>query len=103
MYVLRRTVGTSISILAKDVSINIKLAELDFLGGCAVIEIKRDNGEDMQEENMGAGEIRRIHADVSLQLLRMSYASHEGTPACVAEFGITAPRSIPIFRAELDI
>lgn len=101
MYVLRRTVGTSIAIRASDVAIKVILTELDFLGGCAVIKIERDNGEDPVEADMGAGEVRRLHADVTLQLLRISYATHEGTPARVAEFGITAPRSIPILRAEL--
>jgi len=102
LYVLRRTVGTGITIKAKDVAITVRLTELDFLGGCAVIKIERDNGEAMVEEDMGAGEMRRLHPDIQLQLLRISIATHEGTPARVAEFGISAPREIPITRAELD-
>ena len=101
MYVLRRTEGTSISIRASDVEISIILIELDFLGGCAVIRIERDNGEPTVEEDLGAGEVRRLHPDISLQLLRISIATHDGTPARVAEFGFTAPRSIPILRTEL--
>ena len=102
MYVLRRTVGTGITIKTKDVAITVILSELDFLGGCAIVKIERDNGEDTTKEDMGAGEIWRLHPDVLLQLLRISIATHEGTPARVAEFGITAPREIPIVRAELD-
>ena len=99
---LRRTVGTGITIRASDVAITVSLAELDFLGGCAIVKIERDNGQVTTVEEMGAGEVRRLHEDVTLQLLRISIATHEGTPARVAEFGITAPRHIPIVRAELD-
>ncbi len=102
MYVLRRTVGTGITIRTKDVAITIILSELDFLGGCAIVKIERDNGEEVKEEDMGAGEVWRLHPDVLLQLLRISIATHEGTPARIAEFGITAPREIAIVRAELD-
>lgn len=101
MYVLRRTVGTGITMAAKDRAITVRLAELDFLAGCAVIKIEEE-GQDSKEEDMGAGEIRQLHPDIQLMLLRISIATHEGTPARVAEFGITAPRHIPITRAELD-
>ena len=51
---------------------------------------------------MGPGEMVQIDPDVQFKLLCLSYATHEGTPARVAEFGIDAPRSIRIQRAELD-
>lgn len=102
MYVLRRTVGTGITVRTPDVAITIILKELDFLGGCAIVKIERDNGEEEKTDDMGAGEVWELHKDVTLQLLRISIATHEGTPARIAEFGITAPRHIPIVRAELD-
>ena len=40
------------------------------------------------------------HPELSFKLLRLSHATHDGTPARVAEFGIDAPRSIPIRRGE---
>lgn len=101
MYVLRRTVGTGITMKTQDMAIKVWLTDLDFLGGCAVIKIEKE-GQESKEEDMGAGEVRQLHPDIQLMLLRISIATHEGTPARVAEFGITAPRHIPITRAELD-
>lgn len=104
MYVLRRTVGTGITMKASDMLITLRLTDLDFLAGCAVVKVERKT--EVEEEScirdMGAGEIWRLHPDIQITLLRISYATHEGTPARIAEFGITAPRSIPIMRAELD-
>lgn len=102
MYVLRRTVGTGITMTTKDMAITVRLVELDFLGGCAVIKIEKE-GQEVEEADMGAGEIKQLHPDIQLMLLRISYATHDGTPSRVAEFGITAPRHIPIMRAELDL
>ncbi len=101
MLVLRRTVGTAITILASE-RITVTLSQIDWLGACAVLEVQRDGKREEKPLEMGPGEIAQLHPDVRFQLLRLSYATHEGTPARTAEFGIDAPRSILIRRAELD-
>lgn len=99
MYVLRRTVGTAIAISASDGLILVRLAGIDWLGACALLEISR-GGVVEPEMELGAGECVPLHPEVQFQLLRLSYATHEGTPARVAEFGIDAPRAIRIRKAE---
>jgi sRNA-binding carbon storage regulator CsrA len=101
MYVLRRTVGTSITIKASDAVIRLKLVGIDWLGACALLHITR-NGEPPRPMEMGPGETVSLHPDVQFQLLRLSYATHDGTPARVAEFGIDAPRSIAVRRSETE-
>lgn len=101
MYVLRRTVGTAITVRASDVRIGLRLVDIDFLGACAVVKVTRDDIE-VEPLELGPGEEVSLHPDVRLKLLRLSFATHEGTPARTAEFGFDAPRSIPIRRAELD-
>ncbi len=101
MYVLRRTVGTSITIRANDAEIKLKLVGIDWLGACALLHITRNGGEPESME-MGPGERASLHPDVQFQLLRLSYATHDGTPARVAEFGIDAPRSIAVRRSETE-
>lgn len=101
MLVLRRTVGTAIVISPDDMVITVRLVGLDFLGACALLHIKQDDKEVAHKE-IGPGEVLQLHPDVQLQLLTLAYATHEGVPGRIAEFGITAPRSIPIRRAEQD-
>lgn len=102
MYVLRRTVGTSITISASDALISVRLAGIDWLGACALVEIAKDADAPKLLE-IGPGERVELHPHVACQLLRLSYATHEGTPARVAEFGFDAPRSIRIERAEVAV
>ena len=102
MYVLRRTVGTAITISARDALISVRLVGIDWLGACALLQVTRNGSPDASLLEMGPGERIALHSDVQFQLLRLAYATHEGTPARVAEFGIDAPRAIPIRRAEVD-
>lgn len=101
MYVLRRTVGTAIIISPDDMVITVRLVGLDFLGACALLQIKH-NDEEVAHKEIGPGETIQLHPDVQFQLLNLAYATHDGVPGRVAEFGISAPRSIPIRRAEKD-
>lgn len=98
MYVLRRTVGTSITISAREM-IELKLVGIDWLGACALLQITRGTSEPKRFE-MGAGERMELDPDVRIELLKLSYATHKGTPARVVEFGIDAPRSIAVRRTE---
>lgn len=100
MYVLRRTIGTSISIRAVDVLFQLRLVGIDWLGGCALIDISRGGTPDPVPLEMAAGQVERLHPDVQVHLLTIARGSHEGTPAQVVEFGFDAPRSIPIYRSE---
>lgn len=95
MYVLRRTVGTAITIAATESLITFRLAGIDWLGACALLEVTRD-GQAPSKLEMGPGEWVELDPDVQVQLLRLAYATHGGTPARVAEFGFEAPRSIRI-------
>lgn len=101
MYVLRRTVGTAITISASDVLIRVRLAGIDWLGACALLEVTRGDGQppDVPFE-LGPGERILLHPDVRFQVLRLSYATHDGTPARVVEFGIEAPRAMRIRKSE---
>jgi hypothetical protein len=102
MYVLRRTVGTSISVRPKEGELLISLEGIDWLGACALIGIRKETGEETKHE-MGPGEIVQLTDDVRFRLLRLSYATYEGTPARIAEFGFEAPRTIPIRLAEKQL
>lgn len=99
MYVLRRTVGTAITITASDMILQVKLVGIDWLGACALLHITKGNSQ-LEAIEMGPGERLELHPDVQFQLLRLSHATHDGTPARVVEFGIDAPRSILIRRSE---
>jgi hypothetical protein len=101
MYVLRRTVGTAITIKASDFLIHVKLTGIDMLGACALLHVRRGDGPQEGEPlELGPGEQVQLHPDVRVQLLRLAYATHGGTPARVAEFGFDAPRSILIRPTE---
>lgn len=99
MYVLRRTVGTGVTISAADGDIEVRLVGIDFLGACALVKIQR-NGGSAEPMEIGPGERVDLHPDVQMQLLRLAYATHEGTPSRVVEFGFDAPRVIPIRKSE---
>lgn len=101
MYVIKRTVGTGIVIGENSDRINLTLVGIDWLGGCALIDIEME-GETKANlpHEMGAGEFVYLSEDVKMHMLRLSRASHEGIPAQVVEFGFEAPRVIPIKRTE---
>jgi len=100
VYVLRRTVGTSVTILASDTPIRVRLAGIDWLGACALLQVFRGLDGEPELLELGPGERHELHPDVQMQLLRLAYATNSGTPARVAEFGFDAPRSILIQRTE---
>ena len=100
MYVLRRTVGTSISITATDAAMLVRLVGIDMLGVCALLEVSTNGSPPVQME-IGPGERVELRSDVQMELLRLGYATHEGTPLRNAEFGFNAPRStVAIKRTE---
>jgi len=101
VYVRRRTVGTGITIAASDMSIDVRLVGIDWLGACALLHVARNGAAQPGTVEMGPGEtIYDLHPDVEFKLLRLAYATHGGTPARVAEFGISAPKAIRIWRME---
>ena len=104
MYVLRRTVGTSITIGAGENQLRITLTDIDFLGACAILKVENGKEEPHRLE-LGPGEAADFgsYPEVSFKILRLSHATHDGTPARVVEFGIDAPSSVPIRRGEAPL
>ncbi len=99
MYVIKRTVGTSIKIGVNGSRIDLTLVGIDWLGGCALVKVQRE-GENSKEIELGAGETMDLTEDIHMHMLRLARASHQGIPSQVVEFGFEAPVSIPIKRAE---
>ena len=100
MYVLKRTVGTGITIGTNSDRIDLRLVGIDWLGGCALVDIQRAGESKGPPFEYGAGEIVFLSEDVKMHILRIARASHNGVPIEVVEFGFEADPVIPIKLAE---
>lgn len=100
MLVLRRRVGTSVTFVTNDGDIEVVLAGIDWLGGCALIQILRDKISDPVPLELGVGQVERLHADVTIHLIRLALDVRGGTRAGAAEIGFEAPKAVPIYRSE---
>ena len=100
MYVLKRTVGTGIVIGTNSDRIDLRLVGIDWLGGCALVDIQRVGESKGPPFEYGAGEMVFLSEDVKMHILRIARASHNGVPIEVVDFGFEADPVIPIKLAE---
>ena len=100
MYVLKRTVGTSIVIGDNSSRINLTLVGIDWLGGCALVEMQKEGEPKSPPLEYSSGESWLIDREVRVHILRIAHASHKGISSQVVEFGFEAPIEIPIKLAE---